>query len=73
MTPQNGNLAHTLDNVAELHSGDVEIAREIPLDDVLITGRTWPLLPEGAYLVEYTHHETALVFRTPKVFVPSVY
>ncbi len=42
---------------------------QIPLDDVLIDGHTWPLLPEGEYLVAYTHHETALVFRTPKVFV----
>ncbi len=43
--------------------------REIPLDDVLLDGRQWPLLPEGEYLVAYTLHETAVVFTTPKVFV----
>src|SRR5215212_10182885 len=41
----------------------------VPLDDVLLDAREWPLLPEGEYLVAYTHHETALVFKTPKVFV----
>ena len=43
--------------------------KEVPLDDVLLDGREWPLLPEGEYLVTYTHHETAVVFKTPKVFV----
>jgi hypothetical protein len=43
--------------------------KEVPLDDVLLEGRKWPLLREGEYLVVYTHHETAIVFNTPKVFL----
>ncbi len=42
---------------------------EVPLDDVLVDRCKWPLLPEGEYLMAYTHHETAVVFKTPKVFV----
>lgn len=28
-----------------------------------------PQLPDGEYLVKYLHHETAYVFKTPKVFI----
>jgi hypothetical protein len=37
--------------------------REIPLDDVLLDGRQWPLLPEGEYQVAYTHHEPAMALQ----------
>jgi proteasome assembly chaperone (PAC2) family protein len=42
--------------------------REVPLDDVLLVGRQWPLIAEGEYQVAYTHHEMAMIFNTPKVF-----
>jgi hypothetical protein len=37
--------------------------REIPLDDVLLDGRQWPLLPEGEYQVAYTHHEPVMALQ----------
>lgn len=43
--------------------------KEVPLDDALLEGRDLPLLPEAEYLMAYTHHETAMLFNTPKVFV----
>ena len=42
--------------------------REIPLDDVLVDGKAWPRIPDGSYLARYTHHDTAEVFGTAKVF-----
>ena len=45
------------------------IPREVPLDDVLIDGKAWPLIPDGNYPTKYTHHDTAIVFATAKVFV----
>ncbi len=43
--------------------------QDIPLDDGLVEGAYPPLLPEGEYLATYTHHWTAWVFNTAKVFV----
>jgi len=41
----------------------------IQLNESLLKGDVWPLLPDGKYLVNYMHHETKKVFRTSKVFV----
>lgn len=38
-------------------------------DDVLVEDDGPPLIPDGSYLVQYVHHETAIVFGTAKVFV----
>ena len=43
--------------------------REVRLDDVLVDGPVWPLIPDGRYLTKYTHHDTARVFNTAKVFM----
>lgn len=43
--------------------------KEVPLDDVLVDGEDWPCIPAGFYLAQYTHHDTATVFSTSKVFL----
>jgi hypothetical protein len=42
-----------------------EAAEEVLIDLVDLP----PLLPEAQYLAKMTHHETAIVFRVPKVFL----
>ena len=44
--------------------GTVHEFREIELE-----GKIWPLIPEGEYSIAYQHHDTKVVFSTPKVFV----
>lgn len=43
--------------------------KSVPLDEIVIDGPDWPLIPDGEYAVAYIHHETALVFNTPKIFI----
>lgn len=47
--------------------GDVK--NVIQLNESLLKDDVWPLIPEGHYLVSYSHHETKRLFKTPKVFV----
>lgn len=50
------------------------IANVIPIDDGEVEGTFWPLLPAGEYIATFTHHETAVVFKTKKhPGTPKVY
>lgn len=39
------------------------------LDDAIVEGTTWPLVPDGEYVMQYLYHETVMAFRTPKVIL----
>ncbi len=41
----------------------------VSLDDILVEGDQYPLVPDGEYVARFLLHETAVVFRTPKVFL----
>jgi hypothetical protein len=42
-------------------------SRVLVLDEVIIEGNAWPLVPDGEYVMRLLHHETVVAFRTPKV------
>lgn len=39
------------------------------VDDGFIKGPQWPLIADGEYLAKVVGHETATVFKTPKIFL----
>jgi hypothetical protein len=43
--------------------------REVELDDGIVEGAQHPLVPEGEYVARYVRHETAMAFKTPKLFL----
>lgn len=46
-----------------------ERSKLITLDDVIVEGNTWPLVPDDEYVMQRLYHETVMAFRTPKVFL----
>ncbi len=59
----------TIENARTANRPTMHPLQDIPLDDGLVEGTFWPLLPEAEYLATYTHHDTKWVFNTAKVFV----
>jgi hypothetical protein len=43
--------------------------REVELDDGIVEGDQWPLVPHGIYVARLVRHETAIAFKTPKVYL----
>lgn len=41
----------------------------VPIEDGIVEGAQWPLVPDGEYVVRFIRHETATVFKTPKLFI----
>jgi hypothetical protein len=41
----------------------------LPSGCAIVEGDTWPLVPEGEYQVRLLHHETAVIFKSPKVYL----
>jgi len=41
----------------------------LALDDGIVEGNLWPLLPDGTYVMQYLYHETVIAFRIPKVIL----
>ncbi len=39
------------------------------LDDAIVEGNRWPLVPDGEYVMQYLYHETVMAFRAPKVIL----
>jgi len=50
-------------------SGCERSANVVPIDDGIIEGTWWPLVPDGEYVAKVIRHETAIVFKTPKLFI----
>jgi len=50
-------------------SGAFAQSNVVSLDDGIIEGDQWPLVPDGEYVVRFLRHDTATVFRTPKLFL----
>ncbi len=46
-----------------------ERGKLIMLDDVIVEGNVWPLVPDDEYVMQCLYHETVMAFRTPKVMV----
>ena len=43
---------------------------EIPHDQAgIVEGKAWPLVPSGEYESVFMHHETAIAFNVPRVFL----
>lgn len=38
-------------------------------DAGVVEGRKWPLVPDGIYAATFLHHETAIAFNSPRVFL----
>lgn len=41
----------------------------VPIEDGIVEGAQWPLVPDGEYVAKLIRHETANVFKTPKLFI----
>lgn len=59
---------------SETTEGDVSLGPEekgklFMLDDLIVEGNAWPLMPDGEYVMQYLYHETVIAFRAPKVIL----
>ena len=46
-----------------------ERSKLLTLDDVIVEGNVWPLVPDNEYVMRCLYHETLVAFRTPKVIL----
>ena len=78
MNVPSGNRARrsseTYAQASETTEGDVSLGPEekgklFMLDDLIVEGNAWPLMPDGEYVMQYLYHETVIAFRAPKVIL----